>query len=383
LSCLVRRTTINQGSVVAVAPIFIAAVLVACLTLGNKATVLAEMSEHVSFTRIVVDPNQSPWGKAIGDIDGDGFLDVLAGFSRGGVYWYAYPRWEKHLIGENGGDDLQVADINNDGAMDIVTNGDQIVWYENPRGTGHDPEEARWRKHVIDPKTGSHDVIVGDLNGDGKLDVAIRVEFGPTFMYLQNSPDSWSRIAITTATDGNGLALFDVNNDGRVDVVENGYWLEQPRDPVKGAWVRHDFAAWPAGCSVMIGDINRDGRPDVILSPSESSGKISWFEMPRNPTDERWVEHIIMPAVSYVHRVRIADFNNDGSLDVAFAEMDQSKTNRIGVIYNKDAGSSWTLEILGVSAGHNIAVGDIDNDGDVDILNANWRGGNVEVWRIT
>ena len=65
----------------------------------------------IPFTHIILDPKQSPWGKAIGDIDGDGFVDALAGFAHGGVYWYAYPSWARHFIGNNGGDDLQVADI--------------------------------------------------------------------------------------------------------------------------------------------------------------------------------------------------------------------------------------------------------------------------------
>ena len=333
------------------------------------------------FTHITVEGNQSPWGKTIGDIDGDGFVDVLAGFDHGGVYWYAYPTWAKHFVGNNGGDDLQVADINNDGAMDVVTNGDQIVWYENPKGRGRDPGANYWQRHVIDSTIGSHDIVVGDMNGDGRLDIAIRVEFGPTFFYLQNGLDSWTKVAIATASNGNGLALVDVNNDGRIDIVENGYWLEQPLDPVKGSWLKHDFAQWPAGCSVVIADINRDGRPDVILSPSESAGKISWFEMPKDPLNNTWIEHVILSGVSYVHRVRIADFDHDGNLDVAFAEMDQSKTNRIGVVYNDGVGMSWTVQILGTTAGHNIAVGDIDNDRDIDILNANWRNGNLEIWR--
>jgi type 1 glutamine amidotransferase len=364
----------------------LAFVLVGCLVIALVSfapDAFGNGSAHgeLSFSRIVLDAKQSPWGKAIGDMDGDGFPDVLAGFARGGVYWYAYPTWTKHFIGNNGGDDLQVADINNDGAVDVITNGEQIVWYENPRGDGGDPGANRWRKHVIDSTTGSHDIVVGDVNGDGSLDVAIRVEFGPTFLYLQNGSDSWTKVAITSASNGNGLALLDVNNDGRVDIVENGYWLEQPPDAVKGTWIRHDFAQWPAGCSVMVGDINRDGRPDIILSPSESAGKISWFEMPTDPLNDTWIEHVILPGVSYVHRIRIADFDKDGNLDVAFAEMDQSKTNRIGVVYNDGTGSSWTVQILGTTAGHNIAVGDIDNDGDVDILNANWRHSNLELWR--
>jgi len=378
----VVKLSTRRRTVLAVDQFLLAAVLATCLRLDNKAIVFANTSaEQAPFSRIVVDPNQSPWGKAIGDIDGDGVLDVLAGFSRGGVYWYRYPQWEKHFIGENGGDDLQVADINTDGVMDVITNGGQIVWYENPRGEGREPAADRWRRHVIDSKTGSHDIVAGDLNGDGKLDVAIRVEFGPTFVYFQNNPDSWTKIPISTASDGNGLALLDVNSDGRIDIVENGYWLEQPADPSTGKWLRHNFAEWPAGCSVMVGDLNSDGRPDVILSPSESAGRIAWFEMPRDPLNEGWAEHVIMPSVSYVHRVRISDFNNDGALDVAFAEMDQSNTNRIGVVYNHKHGLSWTLQTLGRTAGHNIAVADVDNDGDVDILNANWRNGDLELWR--
>jgi len=172
-----------------------AVVSIVPVTLGN-----ASARGELPFSRIILDAKQSPWGKAIGDIDGDGFADVLAGFAQGGVYWYAYPIWAKHFIGSNGGDDLQVADINNDGAMDVVTNGDQIVWYENPRGTGGDPGANRWQRHVIDSATGSHDIVVGDVNGDGRLDVAIRVEFGSTFLYFQNGPDSWTKVAITRAT---------------------------------------------------------------------------------------------------------------------------------------------------------------------------------------
>jgi FG-GAP-like repeat len=137
----------------------LAFVLVGCLVIALVSfapDAFGNGSAHgeLSFSRIVLDAKQSPWGKAIGDMDGDGFPDVLAGFACGGVYWYAYPTWTKHFIGNNGGDDLQVADINNDGAVDVITNGEQIVWYENPRGDGGDPGANRWRKHVIDSTTG-------------------------------------------------------------------------------------------------------------------------------------------------------------------------------------------------------------------------------------
>ena len=104
----------------------------------------------VTFTRVVVDASfdssiySHPWGKAVGDIDGDGFPDLLTGFGNHSVYWYQYPSWSKHLISlTDGGEDILLADVNNDGSSDVVVaTGDEtgaLVWYENPRGHGGDP----------------------------------------------------------------------------------------------------------------------------------------------------------------------------------------------------------------------------------------------------
>ena len=84
--------------------------------------------------------------------------------------------------------------------------------------------------------------------------------------------------------------------------------------------------------------------------------------------------------------IQVADFDGDGNPDLALAEQEQSETDRVAVFYNLERdGSSWGRQILAATGGHNIKVGDIDNDGDSDILNANHgffgAANPVELWR--
>lgn len=345
----------------------------------------------LQVTRVVVDERAAPWGKALADIDGDGVLEVIVGGGGlgGHVYWYQYPAWARFQIGTTGGgDDLQVGDLDGDGAVDVVVNGGEIIWYENPRGKGGDPR-APWVRHVIDPSTGSHDLVLGDVDGDGRLDAVIRTTLGPTILYLQRGADSWIKVPFATAPDGQGLALADLNRDGRVDIVGNGYWLEQPSDPVQGTWVRHAIGPWGPGASVAVADINGDGRPDVVIAASESGvGELAWFEAPPDPIGGMWSRHDV-DTVNDVHRFHVLDANGDGQADIVFAEMHQSGRGfrRVGIYFNAGRGASWTLQVLDHGGSHNIAVGNIEGQGGIGILGANWSpdapdGGAVTLWRL-
>jgi hypothetical protein len=342
-----------------------------------------------SFTQVIVAPGQGSWGNDLGDLNRDGHLDIVEGGGDLGsaVYWFEYPAWRRYQIGsEGGGDDLQVGDVNHDGALDVVVNGGPLIWYENPMGKGGDPH-LRWTPHVVDGIV-AHDLVLADLNGDGKLDVIVRVEKGPTYIYLQGvTADSWTKVLVPQAPPAHGgLAVADIDRDARPDLVENGFWLQQPNDPVHSTWVRHDFIAWPAGASVGVADFNHDGRMDIILAVSETGrGAMAWFEAPPDPIRGVWIQHDI-DTVEDVHRFHVVDVNKDGNPDIVFAEMHQSATKRVGVYYNGGGGLFWNLQVLSKEGSHNIAVGDIDNDGDIDIVGANWSlsspdGGAMNLWR--
>jgi hypothetical protein len=130
---------------------------------------------------------------------------------------------------------------------------------------------------------------------------------------------------------------------------------------------------------VDVGDINGDGRSDIVLTPAELKGehhRISWFECPADDRTQPWPEHIIVPEVECViHALALADFNRDGRLDVAWAEMHQgTPPNEVVVMLNRDQGATWQKLILDEAGSHDIVAADVTGDVSVDIIGANHDG---------
>jgi len=374
-------------------------------------------AKDIRFEHVIIDSHAplNQWAIGAGDIKGDGQVDVVSSGEGpmdpgpthvpGGLYWYEYPHWTKHVIDANGtfADDMQLVDVDGDGDLDIVVPEDgskEVRWYENPRPRGN-PATDPWKVHVIGGYAQfhfeeAHDVEVADLNGDGKVDVMIanqkwelpRPGNQPEqVVFFQNNPDSWTPVVVSN-TYGEGTCLADLNHDGRVDIVKAGWWLENPRDPVHAPWPQHWFVrGWPDRAGVTVADINQDGRPDVVLSASDGPGRLSWFENPADASRGLWNEHLIQDHVDYVHTFKVADMNLDGKPDVVFAEMQNSKLKRVGFFLNQGKGASWKLQVVATTGSHNIRVADVDHDGDFDIIGANYdsehdpHGAPMELWR--
>jgi len=338
------------------------------------------------FELVLVDQSGpvDPWGKAIGDLDGDGLPELLVAGNGGDLVAYHPPDFAIETIVDGGSfsTDLEVAQVDGSGGPDlVVVAAGELRWYEAPG----------WTPHPIDGRT-LHDVEVADFDHDGDVDLVARNQDASgdaLHFYRQDAPNVWVHSSIAVPA-GEGLTTADVDRDGYVDVIINAIWYENPGSlPPAGTWMAHVYSTtWTWNASfVAVGDINGDGRVDVVLSPSESAGgtyRISWFEAPVDPT-QAWAEHPIADPVESVHHfVGAADLDNDGDLDLAAAEMHPgSDPDEVKVYWNAGSGSGWQKQVLSANGSHSMRLADVDGDGDVDLFGANWSGTSqpVELWR--
>lgn len=356
-------------------------------------------SANIPFNHVIIDSNgpQDPHTKFVGDINGDGFIDVLAASSANGpLVWYEYPNWTKHVIATSGrwSTDAEVGDVDGDGDQDVIISdwylNNRIEWYENPGPTG-DLATDPWTLHVIGGPR-AHDIEIGDLDGDGDIDIVTRQQGNAgnqIEIWMQNAPTSWAHRSINCPS-GEGLHLGDIDKDGDPDVIIGGRWYENPGGVPNGTWTEYVFASNynHAATYPWMADINKDGRPDVVLTPTESKDgthRTSWYEAPPDPRSSGWTEHVIDSSVETVtHSLGLADMDNDGDLDVVTAEMHQSTDpDEVRVYINEDGdGVTWMKQVVAKTGSHNARVADIGNDGDFDIVGANWSGSYqpVEMW---
>jgi len=275
--------------------------------------------------------------------------------------------------------------MDGDGDLDLLISEwygeNRLEWWENPLPEG-DPAKDPWIRHVIGAPR-AHDIQVGDLDGDGAMEIVTRQQGAPgnEIVIWKRQDETW-RNRTLVCPEGEGLAVGDLDGDGRDDIVIGGAWWRAPEDAMSGTWGMREFAEWHADAVVALADMNGDGRLDVVLTRSEGPYRLSWFETPADPLDGSWIEHLVDEDVDYAHSLAIADMNGDGMPDIVTAEMHQSERKRLLVYLNEDGGTSWTQHVVATTGMHKLCVADIGNSGKVSILGANWSGPYqpVEMW---
>lgn len=295
-------------------------------------------------------------------------------------------------------------DFNADGWMDVLVvgfPGKETLWFENPQAAG-----GHWKRHLVLDRTDNESPAFTDLTGDGKPELVCitRGAYG----YAQPDPEDpakpwrWHRITPDRGYGAftHGLGVGDVNGDGRMDLLEKDGWWEQPPslegDP---AWTHHPFRfSGPGGAQMFAYDVNGDGLNDVITSLAAHAFGLAWFEQSRTGEKIGWTEHLIMGQrpdenrygvkFSELHALDLVDMNGDGLKDIVTGKRFWSH-GRLGDPDRNDEAVLYWFELTrgpeGVEyvphridaqsgVGTQVVAGDLNGDGLPDIVVGNKKG---------
>jgi hypothetical protein len=244
---------------------------------------LGGFGTHVDFAAF-----GNPFCVALGDLDGDGRLDAVVVTSFGGIDvfrgdgmgGFGPPTFFQGLSGSLTGDVI-LADVNRDGKLDVVVGhgpGNQVAVY---LGDGHGSFGA---PSYFATGTNPMSVAVGDVNGDGKLDVAT-ANFstsntpGTVSVLLGNGLGGFGpHVDITVGISARAVAMGDVNGDGRLDLVvanAGSQTVSVLLGDGNGSFSqRADFGVGKYPVVVAVADLNGDGRGE-IASGSQNGGYVA------------------------------------------------------------------------------------------------------------
>lgn len=337
-----------------------------------------------NFARTVLleDTAETTANASIGDLDGDGDLDIVLAKGR---HW---PLHDLVLLNNGQGGFEQrrwlnasadrsytaaLADLDGDHDLDLVVGNDRPdekrIYFNDGRGSFQLAGTfgmAAWS---------TRNISLADLNGDGRPDIIVANRGGPKNLSqnqvcLNDGAGHFPACTVLSSESASTIAAADFDGDGAIDLVvphrDGGQSYIFPNDG-KGHFNQRQpiGPADAATRAVAVGDLDGNGLPDLIMGDEAKGGAFVYL----NQGQLRFSAPIAIGDESdIVYSIATADLDNDGKIDVILGN-DRSPGV---VLMNRGDGRSFTSIHFGDGKGavYGLATGDVTGDGCPDIVAA-------------
>lgn len=354
------------------------------------------------YTPHIIDDDQRFTRVAVGQLKSGGRPEVVfvAGDGKGQLTWYEWigSAWRRHNLlwfKVDHGHSLAVSDVDGDGDLDIFCaemrlhgkNADAKMWLFLGDGDGN------FTRAVIAKGYGNHEARLGDLDGDGDLDILGKPydwETPHVDVWLNNGTgltlDRWRRHVVDTNKPWRSIFISaaDMNGDGHPDMITGGWWYKNP-GVSNGSWQRNLIGA-PLNNMATVYDFDGDGDMDVLGTQGQGSEANSAFVWARNNGSGVFtiLNNIEHGDGDFLQGVGVGQFQDDGPLEVILSWHVGGKGIQSLTVPAHPYSDFWTWRKLSdTSQDEALSVGDIDRDGDLDVLlGTKWLRNDGASWRL-
>ena len=315
------------------------------------------------------------------------------------IFWFppvanqADNGWEVHTIdaSSSGADGVKLADINQDGLLDITTGweeGGLTKLYLHP---GVDKVKELWPNVIVGTTPNVEDAVFADMNDDGRLDIVSCTENNSEKIFIHFSPESnlldekeWHQEVLPTSDRRMKWMYaepFQLDYKNGKDLIAAGKgenaqigWFEAPEIASNlNGWQWHPISPMGWVMSIILRDMNGDGHMDIVVS--DRRGKLRacrWLENPGPGEKQKksWESHVIGGQDVEVMFMTMRDIDLDGKEEAVVTDYEN---HNVSIFKRQNPeGTKWSKQVFelmdDIGTGKSVEVGDINLDGQPDLV---------------